>query len=67
LIIKPKIGKSFAGEKMDEVVEFGVITKDGRHLWATLNAKLTYKNGELDSAFVVAHDVTERRKAERGP
>ncbi|MGD0645171.1 MAG: PAS domain S-box protein [Candidatus Bathyarchaeia archaeon] len=56
--------KSVAGENIDQTVEFGVITKDGRRLWVSLSAKLVYKNGELDSAFVVAHDVTERRRAE---
>ena len=52
------------GEAIDENIEYGVITKDGRHLWTTLSAKLTYKNNELDSAFVVAHDITERKKTE---
>jgi PAS domain S-box-containing protein len=58
------IRKSAAGEKIDPKVEFGLITKDGRLLWATLSAKLTYKNNELDCAFVVAHDITERKKSE---
>ncbi len=54
--------KSIAGEKIDENIEFGVITKDGRHLWSTLSAKLTYKNNELDSAFVVAYNFNKEKK-----
>ncbi len=56
--------KSITGEKIDPNVEFGVITKDGRSIWATLNAKLKYTNNELDCAFVVAHDITTRKKTE---
>jgi PAS domain S-box-containing protein len=55
--------KSFAGEKIDETVEFGVITKSGLQRLVTLTAKLTRKNNERDSVFVVAHDVTESKKA----
>ena len=61
---KEIIRKTVASEKINPNVEFGVITKDGRLLWATLSAKLTYKDNELDCAFVVAHDITERKKAE---
>ena len=61
---KEIIRKTVGDEKINPNVEFGVITKDGRLLWATLSAKLTYKDNELDCAFVVAHDITERKKAE---
>ncbi len=56
------IKRTFAGEKIDENVLFGIKTKQGTKLWATLTAKLTYKNNEPDRAFVVAHDVTEKKK-----
>ena len=55
--------KSMAGEKIDENVEFEILTKNRGRVWATISATLTYKNNELYSAFVVANDITERRKA----
>ena len=54
-----------AGERIDENVEFKVITKDGHDLWAVLYVKPMYKDGKLDSALVFAYDVTERKKAEQ--
>jgi PAS domain S-box-containing protein len=59
-----RIVKMLAGEKVDETVEFKVIAKDGREIYATLNTTFTYKDGKPDGALVIAHDVTERRKAE---
>ena len=56
--------KSFAGEKIDETVEFRIIKKDGSKRWANLNAKLIYNKNKLYKAFVVAHDVTERKECE---
>ena len=56
--------KSIAGEKIDENVEFRVIKKDGSKRWANLNAKLIYNKNKLYKAFVVAHDVTERKECE---
>ena len=61
---KKRIKRGLAGQKIDENVEFRAIVKDGRELWITLNIKLMYKDGKLDSALVVGHDITERKKAE---
>ena len=58
------VHKSFAGEKIDDNVEFRVIAKGGRKLWAALSVKLIYKDNKLDRAFVVAHDITRRKKTE---
>ena len=60
-----RIMKMLAGEKVDETVEFKVIPKDGRDIYAIMNATFTYKDGKPDGALVIAHDVTERKKAER--
>jgi PAS domain S-box-containing protein len=56
--------KMLSGEKVDETVEFKIIAKDGREVYAVLNITFTYKDGKSDGALVIAHDVTERKKAE---
>jgi PAS domain S-box-containing protein len=62
---RERIMKMLANEKVDDTVEFKVIPKDGREIYAVLNVTFTYKDGKPDGALVVAHDVTERRKAEK--
>ena len=64
ILFKQRIGKALAGEKIPENVEYKVITKAGQELWATLNIKLVSQNGRFCGAQVVAHDLTERKKAE---
>ena len=59
-----RIKKMLAGEKVDETVEFKVIGKGGREIFAVMNVQFTYKDGKPDGALVVAHDITERKKAE---
>jgi PAS domain S-box-containing protein len=62
---RERIMKMLAGEKVDETVEFKVITKNGQNIDAILDTTFTYKDGKPDGALVVAHDITERKKAER--
>jgi signal transduction histidine kinase len=62
---RERIKKMLSGEKVDETVEFKVISKDGREIYAIMNTKFTYKDGKPDGAIVIALDVTERKKAER--
>lgn len=59
-----RIAKGLKGKKIDDSVEYHAKTKDGRGIWCILNVKLTYKDGKLDGALVVAQDITERKKAE---
>ncbi len=59
-----RVKKAVAGEVIEEAVEYKVITKDGRELWASLNVSFTYERGKVTGALVVAHDVTERKNAE---
>ncbi len=61
---KERIKQGLAGQKIDESVEFKLKAKDGHDVWTVLHVKPTYKNGKLDSALVVAYDITERKKAE---
>ncbi len=53
------------GKGLLSAVEYHVKTKDGLGLWAILNVKFTRKNGRFHSVLVVAHDITERKKAEQ--
>jgi PAS domain S-box-containing protein len=60
-----RIIKMLSGEKVDETVEFKIIAKDGRTIYSVLKVTFTFKDGKPDGALVIAHDVTERMKAER--
>jgi PAS domain S-box-containing protein len=59
-----RIGKALAGEKPPENVEYKVITKSGQELWATLHMKFISRDGRFCGAQVVAHDISDRKKAE---
>jgi PAS domain S-box-containing protein len=59
-----RIKKMLSGEKVDETVEFKAVRKDDREIFVVMNVKFTYKNGKPDGAIVIAHDITERKKAE---
>lgn len=59
-----RIKNMLGGEKVDETVEFKVIGKGGREIFAVMNVQFTYKDGKPDGALVIAHDITERKKAE---
>jgi PAS domain S-box-containing protein len=61
---KQRIGKALAGEKPPENVEYKVITKSGQELWATLHMKFISRNGRFCGSQVVAHDISDRKKAE---
>ena len=53
------------GKKVDESVEYHIKTKNGSSLWSLMQVKLIFKDGKIDGALVVAHDVTERKRSER--
>ena len=61
---KDRIKRGLAGRKIDASVEFKLKAKDGHDVWTVLQVKPTYKDGKLDSALVVAYDITERKKTE---
>ncbi|MBN1660728.1 MAG: response regulator [Anaerolineae bacterium] len=73
LEILPFVGKEAIVSRLDEllgesvtrgVVEYRIRSKNGRELWALLNAQiLTDTNGTL-RARVVAHDITARKEME---
>jgi len=56
--------KLSTGENLAGNVEYNIIKKNGQKLCALLNSDFIYKNGKLTGARVVAHDITELKKAE---
>jgi PAS domain S-box-containing protein len=57
-----RLGRS--GERPDEAAEFRVRTKDGRLIWALVNVKFRWSGDKIVGATVVAHDITDRKRAE---
>jgi len=62
---KQRIEKKLAGEKIAETVEYKIERKDGRWIDITVNAgTITYNDEESPRIAVIAHDITERKRAE---
>jgi PAS domain S-box-containing protein len=57
-----RIRQELTGEKTDPTVEYKVRKKDGSIIFATLNT--SFSQHKPDTALVIGHDVTERRKWE---
>jgi PAS domain S-box-containing protein len=58
-----RIKKVLKGEKLDENVVYRGQTRDGRVFWTQLQVKIFTRDGK-PHGLVVAHDVTESKKAE---
>ena len=58
-----RAAQAMKGEPVSETIEYQIKTKEGRELWTALKANLVYEEGRPVRAHVVAHDVTERKKA----
>jgi len=63
-IFEERVNKFLAGEEIDDSLEYTGRTKDGRIRYGLLNMSFTYENGKPVGALVVAHDITDRKKAE---
>jgi PAS domain S-box-containing protein len=63
-LFRDRIRRKFAGEDISDSVEYKSKTKDGREVYGVLNISFMYKDGKPEGAVVVAHDITERKKAE---
>ncbi len=62
---RERIKRKLAGDKLEEVVEYRVPTKDGRMLIVAIHASsFSYRDGKPETVLVIAHDVTERKRAE---
>jgi PAS domain S-box-containing protein len=57
-----RIRHQLAGDKIDETVDYKVKKKDGSLIAITLN--VSFSKQRPGTAFVIGHDVTERRRAE---
>lgn len=54
------------GEKIYDSVEYKARAKNGREFWMLVNARYFYdKNGKPKRAMVVAHDITDRKRAQK--
>ncbi|MDI6723093.1 MAG: PAS domain S-box protein [Methanobacterium sp.] len=63
-IFEKRVNKFLAGEEIDDSLEYTGRTKDGQIRYGLLNMSFTYENGKPVGALVVAHDITDRKKAE---
>ena len=52
------------GEQDEVAPEYRLATKSGEERWAALNVSVVWEAGQPARAFVVAHDITQRRQAE---
>jgi PAS domain S-box-containing protein len=63
-VFRERIRRKLAGEAISDSMEYKSRTKDGREVYGVLNMTFTYKDGKPEGAVVVAHDITERKRAE---
>jgi PAS domain S-box-containing protein len=60
-----RIARLMNGEKTYGSVEYKARAKDGREFWMLVNARYFYdKDGKPTRAMVVAHDITDRKRAQ---
>jgi PAS domain S-box-containing protein len=59
-----RLRKAQAGETLAEHIEYKGKRKDGSDIWGALHAKFKSSGGKIVGAFVVAHDITERKRME---
>ena len=63
-IFLERINEMALGDKVREDPEFEIINKNGKRTWVQLNTKNIYDSEGLVGADVVAHDITDRKRAE---
>ncbi len=61
---RERIRKTLEGEPIKDFIEYRVRTKDGRELSGALRTTIIFKDGQPESALVIAHDFTERKQME---
>ena len=62
---RDRMKRAGEGEAIADVLEYKARRKDGSELWGMLHTSFRYDQGKIVGAFVVAHDITERRKMEQ--
>ncbi len=60
-----RIRRQIAGEKIEESVEYGVRKKNGEIIAALLNVSVSPTGQEPHKVFVIAHDITPRKRMEK--
>ncbi|MGA2333113.1 MAG: PAS domain S-box protein [Syntrophales bacterium] len=56
--------KVLAGEPVPDDVEFKIKRKDGSEFWVLLHTRYSYEPNNRITATVIAHDITERKRAD---
>jgi PAS domain S-box-containing protein len=59
---RERVKKRLEGGEIDESVAYRILARDGRVLWVTINVRLDCTGS--GNSLVVAHDITERKRAE---
>ncbi len=60
-----RMRKMSLGEKVPETVEYEIVDKNGKKIFLHLNNKMIYDaEGHAVASDVVAHDITDRKRAE---
>ena len=57
--------KVLAGEPVPASIEFQIKRKDGSEFWVILDSRYSYEPDNRILSTVIAHDITERKKAEQ--
>jgi PAS domain S-box-containing protein len=63
-LLTERLNKMALGEKVPEDPEYEIVNRNGELRWLKLNVKNIYDSEGLAGADVVAHDITERKRAE---
>ncbi len=63
-IFQDRIHQNLAGQPIDPSVEYRIYKKNGEVMHTVLHTSVQFQAGKPHSAFVIAHDITERKKAE---
>jgi PAS domain S-box-containing protein len=64
-LFSERLNKMMLGEEVAETPEFEIIDKQGKRRWVELSTKYFYDSEGLAGADVVAHEITERKHAEK--
>lgn len=60
-----RIRQKSTGGEVEQSIEYRMLRKDGQEVNLAVNVgAFTYKDGKAESVLVVAHNITERKKAE---
>lgn len=64
-LFETRLERMVSGDVPSTDVEYTIVRKDGRTIFVLLNIQFTYdETGIPRGAFVIAHDITDRRNAE---